>query len=173
MTDDPELDRAARILRDYGQNGKNRHELAGYNSRLDELQAALMRHAFLPELSAWNKRRRQIAGRYLAGLHNPRITPLGAPPCSESCWHLFPVLAPPDRKADFLAFLHEQGVVAGEHYPVLIPDQNAMSAVHAEVLGELTEARRIAGSEISLPIHPFLTEDEVDRVIEACNGWKG
>jgi dTDP-3-amino-3,4,6-trideoxy-alpha-D-glucose transaminase len=172
FTDDPALDHAARVLRDYGQSAKNRHEMAGYNSRLDELQAALMRHAFLPELAAWNGRRRQIAARYLTGIRNPLITCMGAPPNSESCWHLFPVLVAPDRKAGFLSHLHEQGIVAGEHYPVLIPEQKAMSGVEAEVVGELKEAARIARGEVSLPVHPFLTDQEVDRVIEACNLWK-
>lgn len=171
LTDDEDLANTARSLRDYGQTGKYRHALAGYNSRLDELQAALLR-AFLPELPAWTARRRQIAARYLGEIRNPAVTCLGSPPGCESCWYLFPVVTQPSQKDDFLAYLKTEGVVPGEHYPLLIPDQEALAGSRAEVAAECREASRIANCEVSLPIHPFLTEQEVDRVIEVCNGWR-
>ncbi len=172
LTDDEDLVKTARSLRDYGQTGKYRHALAGYNSRLDELQAALMRRAFLPELPAWTARRRQIAARYLSEIRNSQVECLGSPPGCESCWHLFPVLVPPPQKDAFLAHLKAEGVVAGEHYPLLMPDQEALAGSRAEVIVECREAARIASSEVSLPIHPFLTDEEVGRVIDVCNGWK-
>jgi len=173
LTDDQDLANTARSLRDYGQTGKYRHSMAGYNSRLDELQAALLRRAFLPELAAWTSRRRQIAARYLGEIDNPLVTCLGSPPRCESCWHLFPVLTPPEQKDAFLAYLKAAGIVPGEHYPLLIPDQEALAGSRAEVVVECREAARIANSEVSLPIHPFLTEQEVGQVIEACNAWEG
>jgi dTDP-3-amino-3,4,6-trideoxy-alpha-D-glucose transaminase len=173
LTDDPELDGAARSLRDYGQTEKYHHALAGYNSRLDELQAALLRRVFLPELAAWTARRREIATRYLDEIRNPLLTCLGCPPECESCWHLFPVLAPSEHKAAFLTYLRGAGVTPGEHYPLLIPGQEALSGSHAEVIGECREASRIARGEVSLPIHPFLSDAEVTQVIEVANAWNG
>jgi dTDP-4-amino-4,6-dideoxygalactose transaminase len=173
LTGDRDLARAARTLRDYGQSAKYRHELVGYNSRLDELQAGLLRRVFLPRLALWQQKRRRIAQRYVGEIRNPGLRAMGAPVGSDSCWHLFPVLAGGDRKADFMAWLASQGVACGEHYPCAIPDQPAMAGVPYEAAGPLDTARRICRSEVSLPIHPYLQDGEIARVIEACNAWRG
>ena len=158
-------------LRDYGQSSKYRHDAIGYNSRLDELQAALLRDAMLPRLATWIARRRAIATQYLAGISNPSVHCMGAPEGSESTWHLFPVLVAPEHKQAFLSHLKSSGVGAGEHYPSIIPDQPALVHVATERTSDLATARRIAASEVSLPIHPYLTDDEVTQVIEAVNAW--
>jgi dTDP-4-amino-4,6-dideoxygalactose transaminase len=158
-------------LRDYGQTARYRHEVIGYNSRLDELQAALLHRAMLPRLERWIARRRAIASQYLSGIRNPGVHCPGAPQGSESSWHLFPVLVPPNRKSEFLAHLKTSGIAAREHYPAIIPDQPAMAHVPAELTGDYSTARRIAASEVSLPLHPYLTDDEASRVIEAVNAW--
>ncbi len=163
---------SARTLRDYGQSAKYRHDRVGYNSRLDELQAAIMRDAYLPRLELWTARRRVIAGRYLAGLTGPCVKPLASPPWSDSVWHLFPVRISGERKREFLDFLKANGILAGEHYPMVIPDQKAMESSPHETIGDIARARLIASSEVSLPIHPYLKDDEVDRVIEACRKWE-
>jgi len=74
LTDRPEWHTRIAALRDYGQTAKYRHEFIGYNSRLDELQAAILRRVMMPRLDAWNGRRREIAGKYLAGIQIPRFT---------------------------------------------------------------------------------------------------
>jgi dTDP-3-amino-3,4,6-trideoxy-alpha-D-glucose transaminase len=173
LTSDAALDASVRVLRDYGQTSKYRHCAIGYNSRLDELQAALIHDAFLPRLGGWIARRRAIAGRYLEGIRNPAIRCLGEPAGSESSWHLFPVLVDADRKAAFLEYLKANWVGAGEHYPVVIPDQRALDGVPHEIAGALENARRIAHGEVSLPIHPYLRDDEVASVIDVCNRWPG
>jgi dTDP-3-amino-3,4,6-trideoxy-alpha-D-glucose transaminase len=173
LTGDLNLARTARTLRDYGQSAKYRHELVGYNSRLDELQAGLLRRVFLPRLASWQEKRRRIAPRYAEGIRNPNLRMMGAPQGSDSCWHLFPVLAEADRKADFMAWLESRGIGRGEHYPCAIPDQPAMAGVPFESAGPLDTARRICRSEVSLPIHAYLQDGEIARVINACNGWRG
>lgn len=173
LTGDPDLARAARALRDYGRGSTGRHDAVGYNSRLDELQAALLRRAYLPRLAAWSGNRRRIAERYVHGIRNPALRAMGAPPGSDSCWHLFPVLVAGNRKAGFMAWLESQGIQSGEHYPCAIPDQPAMAAVAFESVGPLENARRICRCEVSLPVHPYLNDDEVARVIDACNAWDG
>jgi dTDP-4-amino-4,6-dideoxygalactose transaminase len=168
MTADAQCDRAVRVLRDYGQSAKYRHAEVGYNSRLDELQSAILHRAYLPMLARWTARRREIAARYGAEIRG-RVECLPPPRESESVHHLFPVLVA--EKPEFMAYLRSKEILSGEHYPVTIPDQPAMEKAQYEVEGEITQARWIAGHEVSLPIHPYLQEEEVERVIAACNQW--
>ena len=172
LTANPDWRAQAAILRDYGQSAKYRHELVGYNSRLDELQAALLHRAMLPRLNRWIERRRVIAARYLAGISHSEVHCPGAPEGSESSWHLFPVLVPPRRKPAFMEHLRAAGVQPAEHYPVIIPDQPVMAHTVFECADDCATARRIAASEVSLPIHPYLTDEEVARVSDAVNEWE-
>lgn len=171
LSADPALAAGARVLRDYGQTAKYRHDSVGYNSRLDELQAGLLRRVFLCKLPEWIARRRNIAHAYLTGIRNPAIRVMGAPEGCLSCWHLFPVMVDPARRDGFMAGLKSQGILSAIHYPVAIPDQPAIDASGAEVFGDISIAREICRSEVSLPIHPYLTDDEVSTVIDACNRW--
>jgi dTDP-3-amino-3,4,6-trideoxy-alpha-D-glucose transaminase len=173
LTADADCAHQARMLRDYGQGAKYRHERVGYNSRLDELHAGLLRRVSLGRLPGWTEARRRIAAAYIEGIRNPAIRVPGAPAGSHSCWHLFPVLVDPARKRDFMAWLTSREVGCGEHYPIAIPDQPAMASVPFETVGELATARRICNSEVSLPVHPYLQPGEVSQVIEACNRWPG
>jgi dTDP-4-amino-4,6-dideoxygalactose transaminase len=76
-------------------------------------------------------------------------------------------------RGSFLEHLRRLGVIAGIHYPTLIPDQGALrSYTTVKPLGPLTKANEFANREVSLPIHPFLSVTEVERVIEACNSWR-
>lgn len=171
LTGDPALEEAVRRLRDYGQSSRYRHDAAGYNSRLDELQAAYLRRVAMKRLPEWTAARRRTAGRYIAGISHPAIRIPAAPAGTASNGHLFPVLVTPERKADFMGWLRSQGVECGEHYPVLIPEQPAMQGIPFEVMGEMERARRFSRSEVSLPVHPYLREDEIAQVIAACNSW--
>jgi dTDP-3-amino-3,4,6-trideoxy-alpha-D-glucose transaminase len=164
---------AARMWRDYGQSAKYRHDVIGYNSRLDELHAAILRRAHLGRLDNWTVARRRIAAAYLLGIRNPAITVMGAPTGSNSCWHLFPVLVDPARKPDFIGWLKKNQVACAEHYPITLPDQPSMTGATFRIEGELETARRICRSEVSIPIHPYLSGDEVERVVAVCNAWKG
>jgi dTDP-3-amino-3,4,6-trideoxy-alpha-D-glucose transaminase len=169
LTRDESLWTAAKTLRDYGQTAKYRHDMIGYNSRLDELHAAILRRAFLPRLAGWTARRREIARRYLAGLACGSVRAPGVPPGSDSCFHLFPVITEPARKASFCARLQGRGIIIGEHYPIAIPEQPAMAGVAHEVAGAIPLARCFVAAEASLPVHPYMTDQEADSVIAACN----
>jgi dTDP-3-amino-3,4,6-trideoxy-alpha-D-glucose transaminase len=171
LTNDAEVAGRVRALRDYGQSAKYRHDSVGYKSRLDELQAALLHRAYMGKLAAWTERRRAIAAHYLAGITNPMIRPIGAPAGSHSCCHLFPVTVEAERKPGFIEHLRRNGIGCGEHYPLAIPDQKAMAQIPHEVAGECATARRIAATEVSLPMHAYLHDDEAARVIAACNEW--
>lgn len=173
LTDRGQENLVCRALRDYGQTGKYRHDYIGYNSRMDELQAAILVQAFLPRLTAWTDRRCTIAGRYCAGIRNLHIRVPGAPPGSESVWHLFPVLVDPGRKRAFQDYLATHGVASGEHYPMLIPFQKALAGAEYEMIGDCERAATLAASEVSLPIHAYLRDSEIDHVIHSCNQWEG
>ena len=173
LTADAALEETVRKLRDYGQSSRYRHDLVGYNSRLDELQAAYLRRVGLPRLEAWTAARRRTAAAYIAGISNPAIRVPGAPPDALSNWHLFPVHVAPGRKADFAAWLRSQEIECGEHYPVPVPEQQAMQGVPFEVIGDIDTARRLCRSEVSLPVHPYLEDGETQQVIAACNAWRG
>ncbi len=171
-TDDPALADRCRALRDYGQSAKYVHDSLGLNSRLDELHAAILARAFLPRLAAWTGRRRDIARAYSASLRHSLVRVLGEPDGSEGVWHLFPVCVPSERREAFVRHLGARGIRAAVHYPHLIPQQPALRGCAFEVLGELPRAEALAATEVSLPIHPYLTDGEVERVVAAVDGWE-
>lgn len=176
LTSDKDLHDIAFKIRDYGQSQKYVHSLLGLNSRLDEVQAAVLNTALLPKLEYWTQRRRHIANKYLQNITNKNIILPRTPEHSESVWHLFPLRIPKNRDS-FMSFLKENGVSNAIHYPILIPDQpifkNENSAnITYKVFGELKNANLYAQQEVSIPIHPFLTDMEIERVIQVCNEWK-
>jgi dTDP-4-amino-4,6-dideoxygalactose transaminase len=165
-TDDPALAERLRLLRNGGQPARYRHEILGVNSRLDELQAAILR-VRLRHLPADNARRRAIAGRYTAAL--PAGAPLVGPWVAadvEPAWHLYVVRAP-DRDA-LAARLAADGVETLVHYPTPVHLQPAYGGPARR--GELPSAERAADEVLSLPNFPELTDPEVDTVARALAG---
>ncbi|MFY9724811.1 MAG: DegT/DnrJ/EryC1/StrS family aminotransferase [Bryobacteraceae bacterium] len=172
LTDDAQVAMEIRRLRDYGQSAKYQHSAIGYNSRLDEVQAAVLRRACLPRLPQWTQRRRATARMYLDALTNPRLRPLTADCHAASCYHLFPLVVTEGSKRDLMEHLGRMGVMTGEHYPHALFDQPALAHTAYEAPVGCEEARCICRSEVSLPMHPHLTDEEVERVAEACNSWR-
>ncbi len=166
LTNDEAIAERAMRLRNYGQLARYEHTELGLNSRLDELHAAVLRSAMLPRLDDWLTRRREIAARYAQALGDTPLRPI-LPTGGDSAHHLFPVESTTLPAGEALDALTSRGVSTGRHYPRLCPDQPAASGL-GESIGALPVARRIAERELSLPVHPFLSDDEVDRVIEAA-----
>lgn len=163
----------ARSLRNYGQTEKYVHSECGLNSRLDELQAALLRSALLPLLARHTQKRGDIAMRYRMEIQSPKLKMLKVPEGSASVWHLFPVLVNGDRTS-FRNHLEKFGIATGIHYPKLINEQAALSASGAPViLSELTNAHYYIRHAVSLPIHPYMTDDDIQRVVDTSNSWQG
>jgi dTDP-4-amino-4,6-dideoxygalactose transaminase len=162
-TVDQELATRAQQIRNGGQADRYHHELCGVNSRLDELQAAILR-AKLPHLTAMNERRRTIAARYRAGLGG--IRDLVLPPedhAGMTCvYHLFVVRSP---QRDLLhQRLKERGVATQMHYP--IPAHLQKPFVTTDRV-RLPVTERLSSEILSLPIYPELTDEQVDEVIDA------
>jgi dTDP-4-amino-4,6-dideoxygalactose transaminase len=155
-----------RQLRQYGWRTGQISEIPGFNSRLDELQAAIL-NVKLAHLEETNARRRAIAERYLEAFGN---LPLGLPHAAQDCeavYHLFVVRsAERDR---LKAHLQERGVVAGIHYAVPCHHHPAYRGRFGDVRLPITE--RVVGEILSLPMYPELTGDQVDRVIEAVRSF--
>jgi dTDP-4-amino-4,6-dideoxygalactose transaminase len=162
-TNDPALAAAIRELRNYGSKVKYHNDVIGYNSRLDELQAALLR-AKVPHLDAENTRRTQIAERYLQGLAGTGLQlPVVHPDC-ESAWHLFVVRHP--RRDALARALAERGIGTVIHYPIAPHLQPAYASLGIE-RGALPISEAIHLQVLSLPIGPTMSDAEVDAVIAA------
>jgi dTDP-3-amino-3,4,6-trideoxy-alpha-D-glucose transaminase len=171
VTNDATLATRARTLRHYGQSSLYRHEERGLNSRLDELQAAILSDAMLPNLQTWTERRRQIASRYRAEIRNPALRMLAPQEGAEPVWHLFPIFTA--RRDALREHLKNAGIATSIHYPRIIPDQTALAAPGSFVMAaEPVNARSLAASQLSLPIHPFLEEAEVTSIILNCNAFR-
>jgi len=160
-TDDDALAARLRLLRNYGSSQKYRHEAVGLNSRLDELQAAVLR-VKLPALAGDNDHRRVLAARLLAGLQGlPLTLPVVLADC-EPVWHLF-VVRTPLRDA-LQAALRARGIASLIHYPTACHRQGAYAA---QTWPPLPQAETWAREVLSLPIGPHLTPDDADRIASA------
>lgn len=162
VTRDEALHARVRMLRNYGQTDRYHHEIQGYNSRLDELQAAVLRTK-LSHLEQWNTRRQALAERYAAGLKDIDLLPVRLDEGSTHVRHLY-VIAVEDRDA-LQAHLASQGIGTLIHYPVPLHRQKAFT--DARVAGGMEHTERRAAQILSLPLHPWLTDEEADTVI-AC-----
>jgi dTDP-4-amino-4,6-dideoxygalactose transaminase len=162
-TNDAALAERIRVLRNYGSRVKYHNEEIGTNSRLDELQAALLR-AKLPMLDAENGRRAEVAARYLEGL---RGLPLGLPQVAAGVtpvWHLFVIRhAQRDALAQALA---ERGIGTLVHYPIPPHLQPAYASLGIAA-GSLPISERLHAEVLSLPMGPTMGDGDVERVIDA------
>jgi dTDP-4-amino-4,6-dideoxygalactose transaminase len=167
-TDDPDLAERISMLRNYGSRQKYENEVTGYNSRLDELQAAFLA-AKLPRLDADNARRAAIAGRYTAALAGiPQLVLPFVAPSATPVWHLYVVRT--DRRDALQAFLRAQGIGTLIHYPIP-PHRQACYADLGYGEGDFPIAEAIHREVLSLPIGPTMSDDEVDRTIAAVTDF--
>ena len=165
-TSDADLAARLKRVRNGGQTSRYHHAEMGVNSRLDELQAAILtaRLAFLP---AWTAARRVRVARYRRLLAGAPVDVL--PECdSGHVYHLFPVLS--GQRDHVQAFLRGEGVETLIHYPVPIPQQPALQS---ERPASCARADRVSAQVLSLPLYPSMPESDVDRVVEALRRFPG
>ncbi len=161
VTSDPDIAKNCRILRDHGQGSKYHHSLLGVNSRLDEIQAAVLR-VKLPHLDEWNERRRSLAQAYDAALPPSMVKPQEMP-WAKHVYHLY-VIRTPDRD-QLRAWLETKGVATAMHYPVPIHLQEACRG-RCGSDGFLPVTERLTGEIVSLPMYPELGAEEVRYVCD-------
>ena len=166
-TDDDALADALRALRNYGSHRKYENIYQGVNSRLDELQAALLR-VKLPRVDADNQRRRDIAQRYLNEIRHPQIRLPLVGENNEPVWHVFVVRSP--ARETLQKHLADAGIGTLIHYPLPPHQQPAYREWNARSY-PITEA--IHREVLSLPISPVMGDAGVSAVVAGCNAWPG
>ena len=166
VTNNDEMAEAVKVLRDHGSSKKYVHESVGYNSRLDEIQAAIL-CAKLPGLRTWNRRRRELAEMYTDRL---RSLPLATPSEEEwakSVYHLYVIRT--QQRDSLLEWLHDRGIMAGIHYPIPVHLQEAY-AEYAPI-GGLPVTEKIASEILSLPIYPELSDEQLEEVVTGVQSY--
>jgi dTDP-4-amino-4,6-dideoxygalactose transaminase len=160
-TSDPEIAERCRMIRDHGQNKKYHHALMGFNGRLDEVQAAILK-VKLQYLDKWIEKRREIAKAYDSGLPQQLITPRETHG-TKHVYHLY-VIRTPERNR-LKEWLESKGISTGMHYPVPVHLQEAWRHYGGEVYS-LPITEKITGEILSLPVYPELSREEVDYICE-------
>jgi dTDP-4-amino-4,6-dideoxygalactose transaminase len=167
VTNRADLDAEVRRLRNHGSTQRSHHTF-GFNSRLDDLHAAIL-SVKLKHITRWSDRRREIARRYTKGLEGTSFVLPYEPEGYRHVYHLYVIEHP--RRDDLERDLINAGVDAKLHYPIAIHQQNGYP------WGKLAETKAVPNCErnaaqcLSLPMFPELTEDEVDYTIEQCRKW--
>lgn len=165
VTNDEKLVKTLKKLRNYGSEKKYYNDYIGYNSRLDELQAAFL-NCKLPDLQIHNTRRRIIAQRYLSEIKNMKII---LPQCDDINNHVFHVFViRTERRKELKEFLEASGIQTLIHYPLPPHKQKAMLEWN-DLSFPTTE--KIHEQVLSLPMSPVMTDEEISNVIEAINSW--
>jgi dTDP-4-amino-4,6-dideoxygalactose transaminase len=163
VTNDPGLAERLRLVREYGQTERYVHVTKGVNSRLDEVQAAVLR-AKLPHLDGWNERRRELASRYSDAISGTSIRPLAELPGRRHAYHLYVVET--EARAALQTHLDNRGIRTAVHYPLPV---HGYEPYH--LLGDgpvsLTVSEQFCEHVLSIPLFPELTDDEVETVSAA------
>ncbi len=169
-TNDAYTAEKVRVLRNYGSKVKYQNEEVGYNSRLDELQAAFLR-VKLSKLDEWNERRTCLAKKYIEGLKgNPNIVLPTVSPWAEPVWHLFVVRT--KNREEMQKKLADEGIGTLIHYPI---PPHLSGAYHnlGWRCGDFKIAEQLADEVLSLPMGPHLSEEQVSMVVEKINCFTG
>lgn len=165
-TNDQGIAERVRALGNYGSKIKYKHEFKGGNSRLDELQAAFL-SVKLKKLDEWTKEREDIAEQYYAGIDNAKIKlPKHV---KNNVYHIFPVFC--EERDELQAFLKEKGVDCLIHYPTAIHLQEAYKDLNMGV-GSFPITEHICATELSIPLYPGMTQEEINYVIQCMNEFK-
>ena len=165
-TDNKELADTVRALGNYGSSKKYIFPYQGKNSRIDEIQAAIL-NVKLPALDAENNRRKEIAKMYLSGIRREDIKLPVVKDFDSHVFHIFPILT--EKRDELQNYLKENGVETLIHYPVPPHKQDCYKSFNS-LSFPITE--KIHAQELSLPISPVMTDEEVERIINLLNIWK-
>lgn len=167
VSDDEALADGVRLLRSHGERPRYHHLVPGTTARLDALQAAVLR-VKLARLEGWNDERRRVAARLTAALEGARVElPAPVAPSGDHVFHQYVVAA--DARDALREHLAARGIATGVHYPVPIHRSPAYAAAADGI--RLPVAERLAERSCSLPMHPGMTDGEIDRVADAVHAF--
>ena len=172
VTNDEELAKAVRALANYGSQKKYVFKYAGRNSRLDEVQAAVL-DVKLKYLVEDNAHRKEVAHYYYEHINNPLITLPDLLPDEQNAYHLFPIVVSDGKRDALHDYLAENGVGTVCHYPIAPHKQECYSKETWNVPQlSLPITERLADEELSIPIGPTISMDEVKEVVKLINSFK-
>lgn len=170
VTDDEELAKLFKVFRNYGSEKRYHNMMVGSNSRLDELQAGLLR-VKLRHLDEFNNERCTIAQRYLEGIRNDLICLPRIRPGADSTWHQF-VVHVPEHRDQLIEYLKERDIGTLIHYPIP-PHLSEAYAYLGYTRGSFPITERYADEVLSLPMYNGMTVEEQTSVIDAINDFRG
>lgn len=166
-TDDEELANRIMMLRNYGSTVKYVHELKGYNSRLDEIQAAILR-VKLKHLDEWTKQRQAVADYYIANIKSDKIVLPDKQDGINSAWHVFPILC--EDREGLREYLSANHIATQIHYPIPVHLQKAYSEMGYKE-GDFPNAEKSAREEISLPLWQGMDEAFIDQIVSVVSSF--
>ncbi|WP_084244384.1 DegT/DnrJ/EryC1/StrS family aminotransferase [Planomicrobium okeanokoites] len=167
VTDSIEISEKIEMLRNYGSKVKYKNEILGVNSRLDEIQASLLR-VKLSHYSELKKERRNIATKYLEGINNSKISLPQVRTSAENVWHLFIIQS--EEREKLQVYLQEMGVATQIHYPIP-PHLSEAYDYLGYKLGDFPITEKYASTVLSLPLFEGMTEEEIEFVIDTVNNY--
>lgn len=164
-TNDPDVYRKARMIRDHGSERRYYHDLLGMNGRLDEIQAVILR-AKLPHLAEYNRLRRDHARLYNELLANMPITVPIEFPGNQHIYHMYVIRTP--KRNDLQIWLKENGIGSGIHYPIPIHLQNSIQHLGGKK-GDLPTTESVVEEILSLPMYPELPDESIEFVVDTIS----
>ncbi len=165
VTNDKELSRICHIISDYGQDAKYHHCLLGDNTALDEIQAGIL-NIKLPHLNKWNAYRREVAEKYMAGIHNSKIVLPTVHEWAEPIWHVFALRC--KQRDELWKHLEENGIGVNCHYPIPIHLQPAYQNLGYNE-GDFPIAEEISKTEIDIPMYYGMSDEDIQYIIDVLN----
>ena len=168
-TNDEELAAKFKVFRNYGSQKRYHNEIVGANSRLDELQAGLLR-VKLRHMDEFNSERNELAQRYLSGIDNPLIKLPSVRPGADSTWHQFVVHVKDGRRDELMEYLKTKEIGTLIHYPIP-PHLSEAYQYLGYKRGDFPMAERCADEVLSLPIYNGMTDNEQSYVISSINSF--
>jgi dTDP-4-amino-4,6-dideoxygalactose transaminase len=169
VTDDEELAKKFKIFRNYGSEKRYHNMMVGSNSRLDEIQAGLLR-VKLKHLDEFNEERCKIAERYYEGIKNPLVQFPKIRPGADSSWHQF-VIHVPQYRDKLMEYLKANDIGTLIHYPIP-PHLSEAYEYLGHKKGDYPIAEKYADEVLSIPMYNGMTEEEQESVINAINSFK-
>jgi dTDP-4-amino-4,6-dideoxygalactose transaminase len=166
-TQDAELAKKVRILRDWGAEKKYYHDFKGFNYRLEGVQGAVL-GVKMKYIEAWTESRRKNAARYNEGLAGSVYHPPVAPANLRHVYHVYAVRHP--KRDALMAYLNTKGIQSGIHYPIPVHLQKCFSELGHKV-GDFPHSERASAETVSLPMYPEMTLSQVDEVVAALKEW--
>jgi len=169
VTDNEQVYEKMKMLRNYGSKVKYKNEILGVNSRLDEIQAALL-SVKLGHYDELRLERAEIAHKYLSGITTHKVELPMIRDYAEHVWHLFVIRI--DNRESFQTYLLEKGITTQVHYPIP-PHLSEAYQYLGHKLGDYPITEEYANTMISLPLYEGMTDEEIEYVIDTINGYRG